>query len=104
MDVNNLSALGYQGLQGGSPVPAPPQSPINKMFGAVSPAHDVIDRVCRLADALAGSQPEAPGNQLKSVGSGGLFGEFDACAERLESRLTDARRALSRIEQNIPSL
>ena len=80
----------------------PPISPVEKQWRANEDAHSIFNRICALADRLAGTQPEADDLNKAVKGGGGLFGEIDMGAERLMERASDAQSALARIERLLP--
>ena len=98
MDYQKHEAHAFQTIAAAQ---LPPVSPVEKQWKANEVAHGVFDQICRLADRLAGPQPETVSGGIKA-GGGSLFADIDIGADRLLERANDADRAISRINRLIP--
>jgi len=78
----------------------PPRTPgpVNDLKGAIERAATLCGRIEALADFLVGVAPEG-NNGTDTMPADGLFNELADKAHYLEQRVSDAERALERIEK-----
>lgn len=78
---------------------APQSGPVADVKAALERAGTLCSRVEALADALVGSAPETAGANSGVSLPNGLFDELASKARYLDQRVSDAERALERIEK-----